>query len=131
MSDPRPDEPPPRVDVHLPAGRTTPGRIRRWRQGPDGRWWAEVTIHVPAGAVGKVDGEDYSNVPREPAGPRYAMTADTRLKPPAAEIHRVNCPVVISPASWLIVTAIESARDARAMLRFDDTTACTACHPDP
>lgn len=132
MSDPRPDEqPPPRVEVHLPGGRTTPGRIHRWRQGLDGRWWAEVTIHVPAGAVGKLDGEDYGSVPREPAGPRYVMTADTRQKPPAAEVHRDICPLLDAPADWIRVTAIDSADQARDMLRFDDTTACTACHPDP
>jgi hypothetical protein len=75
MSDRPADREPPRVTVALPDGRTVPGRIQAWRQGPDGRWWAEVTIHVPAEAVRQIDGEDYAAVPRHPA-----------TRPPAAPV---------------------------------------------
>lgn len=56
---------PPRVRVTLPGD--APARLLRWRQDDQGRWWAEVTTYVPAGAVRQVDGEDYDQVPREPA----------------------------------------------------------------
>lgn len=131
----------PRVRVRLPGD--VPGRLVRWRQGPDGRWWAEVTVYAPAQAVQQVDGEDYSHVPREPATPPQPtdggevgyVTVAARVaagEKPSAELHRADCwSIPKASTSTLIVTPMPDAKTARDMLGFDDTTACTACSPDP
>jgi hypothetical protein len=119
------------VHVTLPDGRVVTGRLLRWRQDQTGRWWAEVTQYVPAGAVRQVDGEDYSGVPREPAGPRYVLSTDTRLKPARMELHRADCWLIAQPAAWRRLTPVPSPAVARGMLQFpDDTTACTGCRPE-
>lgn len=139
MSD-QPTDPPPRVDI-LPAGRPAPGRILRWRQAPDGHWWAEVTLYVPAEAVRQVDGQDYTAVPREaaappasppPAGPAFVLTADTRPgQPRTATLHKGDCWTLGDTASWIRTTPISDAATAAGMLRFDDTTPCDICTPRP
>jgi hypothetical protein len=133
MSDPRPDAPPPRVEVRLPDGRTLPGRLLAWRQGPDGRWWAQAVIQIPADAIGKVAGEDYSRVPREPvqpAGPRYVMEVDERRPNGGSTIHDADCWTLDEPADWARLTPLD-ADQARGQLAFDGTTACTVCNPTP
>jgi hypothetical protein len=125
---------PPRVRVTLPDGRVVTGRILRWRQGPDGEWWAEATWYVPAGAVQQVEGEDYSAVPREPAGPRYVLSTDDRRPPgtkPTMELHLADCFTLGQIAAWTRITPVPSAERARGMLQFDDTTPCDVCKPDP
>jgi|SRR5690349_3420793 len=131
MSDPEP----PRVHVTLPGGGHATGRLLRWRQGPDGRWAAEVAVHVPAAAVEQVEGEVYADVPREPATPpevRYVLDrlpagADGK---PRLVLHVAGCWATgrqkLNPP-----TPVPTARDARDMLRFNDTTACTVCSPAP
>lgn len=124
----------PRVRVRLPGD--TPARLRRWRQDPTGRWWAEVTLYAPASAVQQVDGEDYAQVPREQVRPatEYVMVAP-KVPPgetPKAEMHRVDCWTIPRvTTSTLLVTPMPSATAARDMLGFDDTTPCRECRPEP
>lgn len=122
---------PPRVRVHLPG--ETPARLHRWRQDQTGRWWAEVTAYVPADAVRQVDGEDYADVPREPATPepRYVLATDTRNTPPTVELHRADCWEISQPATWRRITPVENPAVAQAAVRFDDTTTCPVCTPKP
>jgi hypothetical protein len=125
-------EDPPRVHVALPGGHATTGRLLRWRQGPDGAWWAEAVVYVPAAAVEQVDGEDYAGVPREPAAsPRYVLTTDTRGTKPAVTLHRADCWLIDQPATWTRVTPVDNPDQARAALRFDDTAPCDICKPAP
>lgn len=145
----QPADPPPRVDV-LPAGRPTPGRILRWRQAPDGKWWAEVTLYVPAEAVRQVDGQDYSAVPREAAppvgdrSPRAQAAAERQRRAQAvptddsvrwwrvvpghpATLHRGDCtaatgmPITRSMAVAALTDEHEGAPTA---------VACGRCRPD-
>lgn len=131
------DPEPPRVYVTLPGGRQVAGRLLRWRQDKNGRWWAEIATYTPASAVAKIDGEQYDDVPRESATPPtagaadYVLAADTRQHPPTAEIHRTDCWSLAKPAQWIRLTPMPTAKDARDMLRFDGTTACTLCNPQP
>ncbi|MEE4546430.1 DUF6233 domain-containing protein [Streptomyces sp. V4-01] len=135
MSDPRPTDPPPRVEVRLPGGRTLPGRLLAWRQGPDGAWWAQAIIQVPAAAIRQVAGEDYTAVPREPA-PRpsaggYVLAADTRPgQPRTAVLHAADCWTLGKAAHWTTITPVDDPDQARALLLIDDTTACDACGPE-
>lgn len=129
MSDP----PPPRIRLALPGRRDLPGRLTGWRQDETGAWWAEVTIHAPAAAVQRIEGEDYTQVPREPAGPRYVMVA--ALNPDggkrSAEIHTAGCFAIPRKSSLHRVMDMPDAEAARGMLQFDDTTPCTVCRPEP
>ncbi|MFI0900494.1 hypothetical protein [Streptomyces sp. NPDC020983] len=124
----------PRVRVRLPGD--TPARLHRWRQDKTGKWWAEVTLYTPADTVQQVQGEDYSQVPREPAGPaaEYVIVAP-KVPPgekPKAEMHRANCwTIPRAETSTLRLTPIENAEQARGLLAFDDTTPCTTCDPQP
>jgi hypothetical protein len=132
MSDPADPLPQPRVEVHLPDGRTVPGRLQRWRQGEDGRWWAEVTVPVPAAAIGRVAGEDYTNVPREPSVPRarYVLEADTRRPNAGSTVHDADCWTLADKAPWTRLMPLDG-HAARGQLGFDGTTACTVCNPEP
>jgi hypothetical protein len=129
---------PPRVHVTLPGGHRATGRLLRWRQSDDGRWWAEVAVPAPAGAIGQVAGEDYSAVPREPAQPdgqaglRYVMEVDKRRPNSGATIHdaTADCFLLEKPAAWSRLTQL-TADQARGQLRIDGTTACTVCNPAP
>lgn len=124
------DSLPPRVRVTLPGD--TPGRITRWQQDQDGQWWAEITVRAPAAAVTQVPGEDYTAVPREPAGPWYVMVAPTDpAQPRSAEIHAAGCFAIPAKSRRFRITPMPDAAAARDMLGFDDTTACTVCHPEP
>lgn len=127
------DEPePPRVRVALSAG--TPARLLGWRQDPEtGRWWAEVTVYAPATAVQQVAGEDYSQVPRQPATPPsgYVLATDTRNTPPTMELHEAACWEISQPASWRRIAPLENTRVARASLQAADTAPCPVCTPDP
>ncbi|MEE4541020.1 DUF6233 domain-containing protein [Streptomyces sp. V4-01] len=138
MSESRPaDAPPPRVEVRLPGGCTTPGRLLAWRQGPDGAWWAQAVIQVPAAAIAQVAGEDYTAVPREPAvrapaAGGYVLAADTRPgQPRAAVLHAADCWTLGKLARWTMITPVDDPDQARALLLIDDTTACDACQPAP
>ncbi len=108
-----------------------PGRITGWRQDQTGQWWAEITLHAPAAAVQQLPGEDYTAVPRQPAGPRYFLTADTRTKPPTAEMHQAGCWEIAKPAAWRRDTPMPSIQDARDQLKFPSTQVCPVCNPDP
>lgn len=126
----------PRVTVTLPDGHRVTARVHRWRQDRDGRWWAEVTLYVPASEVDRVEGEDYRRVGREAARaaePRYVLQS----LPPAAgsrrprmELHEAGCWALREHLGGRI-TPVEDATMARASLRFADTTACPACRPAP
>lgn len=134
MSDPRADDPPPRVEVRLPDGRTLPARIHAWRQDPDGNWWADLSIAAPAGAIRQLDGQDYSHVPRHPNGPRYVIARDTRLKPGqagVATIHDHGCWMLDEPAKHVELRPLDGPEQARHALAFADTDACTICNPVP
>lgn len=133
VPDQRPD--PPHVEVGLPGGRTVPGRLLRWRRDAAGRWWAEITTHVPAGAVRQVDGEDYTAVPREPAVPTervYLLVSYVQKRPePLLTVHELGC-FTVKENLWRYRIQEISALDARTMLaKFADTKACTLCHPEP
>lgn len=122
----------PRVHLALPGGRVE-ARLLRWQQQDDGTWRAEVALTVPAGAVQQVDGEDYSGVPRRPAGLRYVLSTDTRAEArdeqPAMQLHvEGHCFVIAKAAAWRRITPCP---DPAAALKFPDTTACTACRPEP
>lgn len=125
----------PRVTVTLPDGRTIPARLVRWRQGSDGRWVAEVILHVPAASVGQVDGEGYGAVPREPAEPpevRYVLDrlpagADGK---PRLVLHVADC-WAVGKKKLGRPTDMPTAKDARDMLKFPDTEPCTVCSPEP
>jgi hypothetical protein len=122
----------PRVHVDLPDGRTLPGRLLAWRQGADGRWWAEIAIPVPADTVRQVAGEDYTAVPREPSGPhaRYVLEADTRRPNAGSTVHDADCWTLADKATWTRLTPLDG-HAARGQLGFNDTTACTVCNPKP
>jgi hypothetical protein len=126
------EQPPPRVTVTLPDGTVVGGRLHARRRRPDG-WWYAVEVEVPAGAVTPVDGEDYSGVPteREQAEVRYVVET---LQPVDGkrrlELHVDTCWALPGRTSER-VTAVESARLARAALRFEDTGACEVCKPEP
>ncbi len=130
MSDPLP----PRIRVALPGGQDVPGRLIRWRQDKTGAWWAAVEVYVHAAAVQQVAGEDYDQVPREPAEiePRYVMVAfqdpDGKRK---AEMHVADCRAIPHGSSTHRVTPMPDADAAKGMLAFDDTTPCTVCTPEP
>lgn len=128
------DSEPPRVRVALPGGRGTGGRLHAWRQGPDGRWWAQVTIHVPAGSVAKMDGEDYASIPREP---RYVL--DSSLPPgptgPRFVLHQLGVPCWALDSArdqrGVRITPVGDTTQARALLLINDTITCDICRPDP
>jgi hypothetical protein len=128
------EQSPPRVTVTLPDGTALDGRLHARRQRADGAWWYQVAVEAPAGAVAPVDGEDYSGVPttRERAETRYVV--DNGLPPvdgkPRLELHVAGC-WSINQRPGVIVTAIPDAREARTMLRFEDTVACEVCRPEP
>jgi hypothetical protein len=122
---------PPRVRVTLPGGRVVEGRLLGWRQGADGEWVPQVAIEVPAAAVARVDGEDYSHDPRTAAGPRYVVV--TRHGPVGGKaelvLHKAGC-WVIDRKHAIRVTPVEDAAMARTALRFEDTVACDVCKPE-
>lgn len=114
------------MNVTLPGGRTTEGRLHARRQDPDGNWWYQVTIAVPAEAVRPVDGEDYSSVPTERAtvtGPRWVLQALRHDTPDerALVLHRADC--------WAAEGRLVPADDkqARIFLREGWATACDVC----
>jgi hypothetical protein len=125
------EQPPPHVKVTLPDGTVLGGRLHARRQRPDG-WWYEVAVEVPAGAVAPVDGEEYGGVVTERAETRYVV--DNGLPPvdgrPRLELHIAGC-WSINQRPGVIVTAVPDAREARTMLRFEDTAACGVCRPEP
>jgi hypothetical protein len=106
----------PRVTVTLPGGRSVDGRLHARRQHPDGHWWYEVTLEVPAGAVRPVAGQNYTQVPTEraaPPEPQYVV--DNALPPidgkPRLRLHTAGC--------WMIpnrpgVRIVENAEQATA-----------------
>lgn len=115
----------PRADVVLPGGRTRPGRVHGMRQGPDGRWWVQVSVQVPAGAVRPVPGEDYDQVPREP---QYMLQAARHDRPESRVLvlHHLGC--------WDAdgeLLPVESTSQAAGLLGFGDTQACPVCEPAP
>lgn len=122
---------PPRVTVTLPDGTVVGGHLHARRQRPDGTWWYEVAVEVPAGAVTPVDGEKYDEVPteREQVEVRYVVET---LQPVDGkrrlELHVATCWALPGRMSER-VTAVESAGLARAALGFEDTGACEVCRP--
>lgn len=129
------EHPAPRVTVTLPGGRTINGHLHARRQQTDGRWQYEVSVEVPAEAVRPVNGEDYSGVATTraaPPEPQYVV--DNGLPPvdgkPRLELHVAGC-WVIDRRAGARVTAVADARQARGLLRFEDTVACEACRPEP
>lgn len=131
MSEPPP--PPPRAHLTLPGGhRVEVGVLRRVQRG-DG-WRYVVELDVPAAAVARIDGEDYSAVPtvREaPAGGFVLVTTTPPNAPPSMELHTATCWGLNSVTRDQRLTPVDSADVARAMLTFGDTTACTTCVPEP
>lgn len=128
------EQPPPRVTVTLPDGTALDGRLHARRQRPDGTWWYEVTVEVPVGAVTPVRGEEYGGVPTEREQVEVRYVVDNGLPPvdgrPRLELHIAGC-WSINQRPGVIVTAIPDAREARMMLRFEDTVACGVCKPEP
>lgn len=118
--------------VTLPGGRTVDGLLLSWRQDPDGTWVPAVAIEVPAAAVARVDGEDYSRVPREAAGPRYVIVTKHGPVGGKAELvlHKAGC-WVIDRKHAIRITNCPTPELARGALKFDDTTACDVCRPEP
>ncbi len=131
MSDPSPP-PPPRVHLTLPGGAVVEARLLGWQQADDGSWLPEVALTVPAGAVTRVDGEDYAAVPRVSAPARYVLVTSTPPKGrPTMELHLTTCFTLGSVAFHQRVTPVGSADLARDALRFPDTSACDLCKPEP
>jgi hypothetical protein len=116
MSDP--PEPP---RVRLPGD--VPARLLRWRQDPDGAWWA--VVDVPAAAVHPVPGEDYTAVPRDraPGAGRYVIQT---LPSGQLVLHRSDC----WAATGGRITPVEDGIE-KAALRFPDTEGCEICTPEP
>lgn len=52
-----------RVHVVLPDGHVLDGQLQGRRRDPDGRWWYDVTVELPAKAVEPIPSQDYSQVP--------------------------------------------------------------------
>jgi hypothetical protein len=134
MNDRPADTPAPRITVTLPDGHVVDGHLHARRQRPDGTWWYEVAIEVPAAAVQPVDGEDYGQVPTEkaaPPEPQYVV--DSNLPPidgkRRLQLHTAGCWAI--PKGRPGTRAVENAAQARAMLGFDDTEACGVCKPEP
>ncbi|MEC3994964.1 hypothetical protein VSR01_16085 [Actinacidiphila sp. DG2A-62] len=126
---------PPRVGLELPGGRTVPARLRRWRQDQAGKWWAELSLYAPAGAVRQLGGEDYAGVPREPAAepePEYLLVSLVRDHPrKELVVHERDC-FTLGKDRWRYTIQTIDAGMARTMLaRFDDTVPCQICKPDP
>jgi hypothetical protein len=117
---------PPRVRVTLPGGRVVEGQLLGWRQ-QAGEWLPRVAIEVPAAAVEPVDGEDYSRVPREPAGQRYVIH---RLPPldgkPRRELHLAGCWVY--PRDPFLTTRVDTAEEAAGLLG-EGVVTCKVCRP--
>jgi len=127
MTDPLPE--PPRVRVTLPGGRVVDGLLLGWRQDPDGGWVPAVAIEVPAGAVTRVAGEDYSQVPRTPAGPRYVVQRMAPLNgKPRRELHTGNCWMYTRDP--LLTTPVDTAEEAADLIR-EGAIACEVCRPKP
>jgi hypothetical protein len=126
------EQPSPRVTVTLPDGTALDGHLHARRQRADGTWWYAVAVEVPAGAVTPVGGEEYGGVSTTRAETRYVV--DNGLPPvdgkPRLELHIAGC-WSINQRPGVIVTAIPDAREARTMLRFEDTEACGVCKPEP
>lgn len=95
------------------------------RQGPDGRWWVQATLQVPADAVQHLPGEDYSRVPREP---QYALETARHDRPGhrALTLHHIRCWAAVGD-----LLPVESTTQAAGLLGFGDTEACTVCEPAP
>jgi hypothetical protein len=110
----------PRIRVLLPGD--VPGRLTRWRQGPDGRWWAGVEVYVAADAVRQVSGEDYTGVPRVPADQQYVLQTLPSAK---LVLHKVGC--------WAADGRLTPVPPGHGdvTLRFDDTEPCQICTPKP
>lgn len=128
------DHEPPRVRFTLPGGAQTTGRLLRWRQDKTGTWWAEVATYAPASAVQQVTGEDYDDVPREPARPTHAAAAEyvfdnARRAELILTLHRADCPVI--PAKIGIRLTPATADEARAQLKVSGTAVCDVCNPAP
>ena len=88
-----------------------------------------MTVQVPAAAVQQMAGEDYTAVPRQPTT-RYVLATDTRPDPPTMELHVASCWAIQEPPVWQRITPLLDGLDGPDMLRFPDTTRCTACLPD-
>jgi hypothetical protein len=122
------EQPAPRITVTLPGGRTLDGHLHARRQRPDGTWWYEVTVEVPAGAVQPVDGEDYDQVPTEKADTRRWVLEALRHDTPdkrALVLHEAGCFAAVGR-----LTEADS-KQAAIFLREGWATGCGVCKPEP
>lgn len=121
------DESGPRVLVVLPNGRVLNGVLRSRRRDPDGNWWYQTTVDIPAEAVQPVPGEDYDQVPTT-----IQDTHPWQLEAPAVEGERTGVLHVGGcAAAERRLTGVPDDEQARLFLREGWATPCEVCRPQP
>ncbi|MGW2739156.1 DUF6233 domain-containing protein [Streptomyces sp. NPDC001288] len=121
------EEQEPRVLVVLPDGHVVNGILRSRRRDPDGNWWYQTTVDLPADRVQPVPGQRYDQVP--------TVIQDTypwQLEAPGVPgertgvLHRGGC-----EAASGRLTPVSDPVQARLFLREGWATACEVCRPEP
>ncbi|MFG2970897.1 DUF6233 domain-containing protein [Streptomyces sp. NPDC048288] len=117
----------PRILVVLPNGQVLNGVLRGRRRDPDGTWWYQTTVDIPASVVQPVPGQDYDSVP--------TVIQDTypwQLEVPATPgegpgiLHRGDCTAAVRA-----LTPVPDNTQARLFLRENWATPCEVCQPQP
>jgi hypothetical protein len=117
----------PRVLVVLPDGQVLNGVLRGRRRDPDGTWWYQTTVDLPASAVQPVPGQDYDQVPTvvQDAHP-WQLEAPDAPGEHTGILHRGNCTAAVRA-----LTPVPDDAQARLFLREGWATACETCRTDP
>ncbi|MCL8016953.1 DUF6233 domain-containing protein [Streptomyces sp. AS02] len=121
------DDSGPRVLVVLPDGQVLNGILRGRRRDPDGRWWYQTTVDVPAESVQPVPGQDYDQVPTT-----VQDVHPWQLEAPPAEgertgiLHVGGCTAAVRR-----LTGVTDDEQARLFLREHWAVACQVCTPQP
>jgi hypothetical protein len=121
------DEKGPRVLVVLPNGQVLNGRLLARRRDPEGRWWYQTAVDIPADAVQPVTGENYDDVPTtiQDTHP-WQVQAPPTPGERTGILHRADC-----TAADGRLTPVADDAQARIMLREGWATACEVCRPQP
>jgi hypothetical protein len=96
-------------------------------QDADGTWQPEVALTVPTVAVRQVDGEDYSQVPRGPAGPPEPVW----VVAPVGRAHDGPPEVHDAARCWLVRGGRTVAREQARAAIAQGVPGCDVCRPEP